>query len=69
LGGYVVTGSSGSVSGTTMKLLTTFKNTSVSKISRTRNVVKRLSKRKFRVTIFEKIGGSYKRRGSIIFKK
>jgi len=69
LGNYVVTNSSGSISGSRMTLLTTFRNTSISKISRTRNVVKRISKKKFKVTIFEKINGSYKRRGTIIFTK
>lgn len=69
LGEYVVTSSSGSVSGTKMTLNTTFQNKTVSKISRTRNVVKRISKRKFAVIIYEKVGGSYKRRGSITFTK
>lgn len=69
LGEFVVTRSSGSVSGTSMTLNTTFQNKTVSKISRTRNVVKRISKRKFTVVIYEKIGGSYKRRGSITFTK
>lgn len=69
LGEYVVTSSSGSVSGTKMTLNTTFQNKAVSKISRSRNVVKRVSKRKFTVVIYEKIGGSYKRRGSITFTK
>ncbi len=69
LGEFVVTSSSGSVSGTKMTLNTTFQNKAVSKISRSRNVVKRVSKRKFTVVIYEKVGGSYKRRGSIIFTK
>lgn len=69
LGEYVVTSSSGTVSGTSMTLNTTFQNQAVSEISRTRNVVKRISKKKFSVVVFEKIDGSYKRRGSITFTK
>ena len=69
LGEFVVTSSFGSVSGTKMTLNTTFQNKTVSKISRTRNVVKRVSKRKFTVVIYEKVSGSYKRRGSITFTK
>lgn len=69
LGDYRVTKSSGSVTGTTLTLHTTFENRSISEISRTRNVVKRISKRKFKVTIFERVKGSYKRRGTIVFTK
>ena len=69
LGDYTVTQSSGMVKGRIMTLHTTFNNRSVSKISRTRNVVKRVSKRKFTVTVYEKIDGSFKRRGSITFTK
>jgi len=69
LGEFVVTSSSGSISGTKMTLNTTFQNKTVSKISRTRNVVRRISKRKFSVVIYEKVGGSYKRRGAITFTK
>ncbi len=69
LGEFVVTSNSGSISGTKMTLHTTFRNKTVSKIARTRNVVRRVSKRKFTVVVYENVGGSYKRRGLITFTK
>lgn len=69
LGDFTITGSSGSLSGSTMTLITTVQKKQSGKVSRIRNVVRRVSKRKFKIAIYEKIGGSYKRRGSITFTK
>jgi hypothetical protein len=69
IGDFAVTSSSGSISGSRLTLYTSFQNQAVSKITRTRNVVTRVSKRKFIVVLYEKVGGSYKRRGSITFTK
>ncbi len=64
-----MTGSTGSISGTTLILYSTFVDNSINKVSKIRNVIRRLSKRKFSVTIYEKTGSTYIRRGSITFTK
>ncbi len=68
-GDIVVTASSGVVKGNQLTLNTTFNSKSVSKVSRSRNVIRRISSRKFTVTLYEKDGGSYKYRGKITFSK
>jgi len=64
-----MTSSTGSIAGNTLTIYSTFVDNSVSRISRIRNVIQRVSGRKFIVTVYEKTGDSYIRRGKITFTK
>ncbi len=65
----VVTNSSGSVKGGKLVLFATMFDEKVNKISRSRSVIKRLSAKKFTVTIFERKKGVYQKLGKLTFTK
>jgi hypothetical protein len=68
-GDLKLTRSSGTISGNRMTLNSTFIEKGSNKLVHSRSVIKRISARKFTVTIFEKVKGTYQRRGKIAFSK
>lgn len=68
-GDLALTRSSGSINGNRMTLNSTFIENGSNRLIQSRSVLKRISSRKFVVTIFEKVKGAYKRRGRITFSK
>ncbi len=69
LGNTVITRSFGTVNGNQLTLDTTFLDEKANRVTQARSVIRRLSKRKFTVTLFEKDGGSYLNRGKITFTR
>ena len=69
LGNRVVTRSSGLLKGNRLIFNTTFQDKQANKITKSRSIIRRLSARKFTITLFEKVGSSYVNRGKITFSK
>ncbi len=68
-GDLAMTKSSGAVGGGKLVLNSTFIEKGSNRLIRTKSVIKRLSARKFVVTIFEKINGRFQWRGKVVLSR
>ena len=69
VGDIKITKSSGSLSGDTLTLSSTAIETGVGRVTRSRNIIKRLGARKFSMSIQVFEDGKWQNRGSITFEK
>lgn len=68
-GDYKMTRSSGSIRGRTLTLSTTSIDETTGKVLYLRNVIRKMSARKYSVTLYQKIDGTYQKRGKMTFSR